>query len=345
MNGVQKQEPLNNAYTPVDSSYDPLTGITTFDFGASHDFIIGDTITIDPMSVTYSCDNGNGIEEATYPRLTDPAYNVALTITAVTANTITVNTGDGNGYTGAHTFVGSKPNAIKKASFYTGAFTPIDSIYNANTGQLDVKIGQHSLPIGRWIKIKDEGITFTCDADGNATEHAYPRRTDPAFKQPVRITGVSDEWITVNVGNGGAGYQYSSNTAHTFVSAKANAIDTNVSYFTDAAKIIDWLTPTDATYDPVTGDMVATVANHGLTTDDHVEMKPLGMTFSCDPGTGVANDSNPRIGEPNYGKPLAVTAVTTNTFTFNVGSAGTYTGAHTFVSAEAGAIMKVSLND
>ena len=344
LNGVQKQEPLNNAFTPTDSSYDPVTGITTFDFGASHDFIIGDTIMIDPMSVTYSCDNGNGVEEATYPRLTDPAYNVALTITAVTANTITVNTGDGNGYTGAHTFVGSKPNAIKKASFYTGAFTPIDATYSANTGQLDVKIGQHSLPVGRWIKIKGEGITFTCDHDNNLTEHAYPRRTDPAFKQIVRITDVSDEWITVNVGNGGAGYQYSANTAHTFVSALPHAIDTNVSYFTDAAKITDWLTPTTATYDPVTGDMVATVPNHGLTTNDHVEMKPLGMTFSCDPGTGggVANDSNPRIGEPNYGKPLAVTAVTTNTFTFNVGSAGTYTGAHTFVSAEAGAIMKVS---
>ena len=54
--------------------------------------------------------------------------------------------------------------------------------------------------------------------DGNATNHSYPRPTDPISKKWMRITKVSNDVFTMDVGK-------SSNTsAHTFVSSTATAI-------------------------------------------------------------------------------------------------------------------------
>ena len=51
--------------------------------------------------------------------------------------------------------------------------------------------------------------------------------------------------------------------------------------------------PTDATYDPVTGIMVATIGTHSLTTDDYVWFKEDAITFSCDTGSGPTNHASP----------------------------------------------------
>ena len=321
-------------YTPTDAGYDPLTGLMEVLIGA-HDFVIGDTIIIEPEGITFEC--GSPAVQISHPRVTDPAYNTPLTITATTATTITVNVGDANGYTGAHTFVSAITNAIREAGIYDGKFTPTAVDYNPVSGDMILTIGQHTLPAGKWISIADMSITFSCDtANGEVIEISHPRPADPAFRQPVRIMDTTSTTIKVNVANAG-GYT----GTHTFVSADVDCIDSNAIYWTDPAKIESFHTPSNATYDPATGEMVLTLgAGHGFTTSDHIEFKPGSVTFSCANGATIEEISHPRIGEPNYMMPLEVTATSNTTITVNPGSANGYANTHTFVSAEEGAVIK-----
>ena len=324
-------------FTPTDATYDPVTGVSVITIGA-HDLRAGDTIKIAQESLTFEC--GSPAEQISHPRATDPGFDVDLPVVEVTDNTITVNVGTANGYTGAHTFVSAKSEAIHLTSPYNGKFTPQTASYDPVTGDMTVVIGQHNLSVGKWISIADESITFECGSP--AVQISHPRPTDPAHKAPIRITGVTPTTITFNVGNAG-GYT----GAHTFVNAENDCIDTNAIYWTDAAKIASFHTPTTASYDPATGEMVIDFgAAHSLTTDDHIEFKPQSMVFSCvnTATSDTVEISHPRIGEPNYEMPLEITAVAANTITVNVGTANGYTGTHTFVSAEEGAIVKLPEN-
>ena len=324
-------------YTPTNATYDPLTGVMEVTIGA-HDFQLADTIIIEQESITFEC--GSPAVQISHPRITDPAFNTALPIIGKTTTTITVNVGNANGYTEAHTFVSATTNAIREAGVYDGLFTPSDVDYNPISGDMTITIGQHNLPVGKWISIADQAITLSCaNTVANTTvEISHPRATDPAFKEPVRITDSTGTTITVNVGNAN-GYT----GEHTFVSASVDCIDTNAIYWTDPAKIDSFFTPLDVTYNPVAGEMVIDLGpDHGITTADHVEFKPQSLVLSC--ANTVANTtveiSHPRIGEPNYQMPLEVSASSANTITINVGSANGYTGEHTFISAEPGSLVK-----
>ena len=61
-------------------------------------------------------------------------------------------------------------------------------------------IGNHSLPVNTSIQIAPNSLTFTCDKDGNATQHTYPRVTDPAYNTALNIDATTSDSITVNVG-------------------------------------------------------------------------------------------------------------------------------------------------
>jgi uncharacterized protein YjbI with pentapeptide repeats len=325
-------------YTPSAATYDPVTGLMVVTIG-SHDFQLGDTIIIEEESITFQC--GSPAIQISHPRATDPAFNTALPILAKTTTTITVNVGSANGYTGAHTFVSATTNAIRDAGIYDGKFTPSDATYNPISGDMTITIGQHNLPVGKWVSFADESITFSCaNTVANTTvEISHPRAGDPAFRQPVRITGVTSNTITVNAGNAN-GYTGD----HTFVSATVDCVDTNAIYWTDPAKIDSFHTPTSATYNPANGAMTITLGeDHGFIAGDHIEFKPNSVVFSC--ANTVANTtveiSHPRIGEPNYMMPLEVLSVSNTAITVNPGAANGYSGTHTFVSAEEGAVVKM----
>ena len=335
-NAVKTARFPDGRFTPTNATYDPVTGLSTITIG-KHELEIGDTIKIMQEALTFEC--GSPAELISHPRTTDPAFDVDLTIIARTPTTITVNVGDANGYTGVHTFVKAKPFAIKVTTPYNGKLTPINGTYDPVTGDMTFEVGQHNLTVGKWISIAPESVHMLCDRDGDTFFISHPRPSDPAYKQPVRITSVTGTTFTVNVGNAG-GYT----AEHFFNGADVDCIDTNAIYWTDSAKISQIFTPETAAYDPATGDFVITITGHGLTTDDHIEMKPNSFVFSCaNTVTGeITEISNPRIGEPYYGVPLPIASVTTDTVTVNVGSANGYTGAHTFVRADADAVYKVT---
>ena len=97
--------------------------------------------------------------------------------------------------------------------------TPSTATYCPHTGFTTLTVYGHSLEEGDFIRLEDNSLTFTCALDGNATNHTYPRSTDPAAGKFLEITDITGDEITINVGAGGT-----DTSAHTFVSADPNAI-------------------------------------------------------------------------------------------------------------------------
>ena len=96
-----------------------------------------------------------------------------------------------------------------------------------------MEIGAHSLKLNQMIRIADNALTFTCAMDANASNHTYPRSTDPYSGEYIRIIAKTATTITVMIGASPDDQQYQ----HTFVSGVANAITTGGDYahtFVDA---------------------------------------------------------------------------------------------------------------
>ena len=83
-------------FTPTDVIYESSTGDLTLII-PSHGLDTNDKIKIATNSLVFTCDKDNHFSNHPYPRATDPANNVFLTITSVTTDTITVNVGAGGG--------------------------------------------------------------------------------------------------------------------------------------------------------------------------------------------------------------------------------------------------------
>ena len=263
-----------------------------------------------------------------------PAYKKPVVVAQTTATTFTVNVGTSTD-TSAHTFVSATSDSVKTAK-YNSTYTPYDATYNAVTGEFTASIGKHNLVAGDTIVIKPNSVIFTCTLDGGITEHAAPAAHHPAYKTPVRLTGVTADTITMNIGTGTGG-------THTFVRADVGAIDTDGLFFTDPASHVQHFTPITATFVPGTGESVITLkAGHGLTTEDYIEFAPYSFTFTCSQDGDATEHSYPRKGDVNYMTPMRITAVNGNDITVNLGA--TSGGVHTFVSVTKDAVTKVTYN-
>ncbi len=86
----------------TDATYNPSTGISTFTVGP-HGLTVGRRILIAPNSIFFTCDMDNYQSEHAAPDVHHPFYNKPYTITAVTAETITMNVGK-SAITWAHKF-------------------------------------------------------------------------------------------------------------------------------------------------------------------------------------------------------------------------------------------------
>ena len=476
---------LPNAVTGA--TYNAATGemiITS----ASHLLTTSNTLSIADNALSFTCTMDGNTSTKTYPRSTDPASGATLAISAVTTDTITIN-------------VGASPIVNHDVT---------NATYNYATGILEMTIGSHSLEVGTSVKIANDSLTFTCDADGNATNHTYPRstdpardtalpitaktgttisvnvgiissstsstkkyprnNTDPAYNANLRITAVGPTTITVNVGP-----NTTNPTAHTFESATPGAVTTGynqdkclrdarylvdalshdilyggntairtvaLSYFDDgnpqlpnaqqktaivnafqhiatniigdivqniavAPQRIKFTPGAGTTYDPNTGLLKLAVGSHNLQLSDLIKIEPNGVTFSCTYGAGphtyvggtvsnaititagsvqrdvtnatynhatgvmemtigahsfttsdtvtiatnaltftcdadgnATNHTYPRVGDPAEGTAIAISAVTGNTITVNVGAVGSSSSNKSYPRATDPAIQR-----
>jgi len=189
------------------TTYDPNTGLMRVNIG-SHSLKVGTSVKLGNNSFTFSCAYGGASGAAaqkTYPRSGDPAYDTAVNIEAVTANTITLQVGPAGVNTGAHTYVsgGTVVSGGNYVHTWAGG-TSIKAVtiggYTLASGELDLDIGSHSLQNSDKILIALDTIGFTCTMDNRATEHFYPRITDPAAKSELTLTRQGSTRIRVNVG-------------------------------------------------------------------------------------------------------------------------------------------------
>ena len=195
------------------TSYNPANGDLVIKTASAHGLSVGNLIRINDGGITFTCATDSNGSTHPYPRSTDPASNKILTITAVTTDTFTVNVGTSSD-TSTHTFHSAVPNAIKKINT---RFNVTNAVYNGGPGQKEIHgitlaegeivltTGTHNLSANDTIRIVDNSLIFTCTMDNRATEHAYPRSTDPASKVNLSVTVFSTTQLRVNVGASASG--------------------------------------------------------------------------------------------------------------------------------------------
>ena len=160
--------------------------------GTGHGLTIDEGVVIADNSLTFTCAMDGNQSQKTYPRPSiDRAGGRSIPTVAVSDTTITVN-------------VGASP-ADKLLTAVTG------TTYNPSTGDLVLQVGQHGIGVGRNIVLDDGAVTFTCSQDGNATNHPYPRSTDPASGASLAVTAVGT-------------------TSHTATDAPYNALNGNIEF-------------------------------------------------------------------------------------------------------------------
>jgi hypothetical protein len=98
--------------------------------------------------------------------------------------------------------------------------TPESASYDSSTGILTIDLSEHGWINDDWVKLEDNALTFTCTKDSNATNHSYPRSTDPISGKFIQISNVTTNTFDMNVGISPAGEQYT----HNFVSAVTNSL-------------------------------------------------------------------------------------------------------------------------
>ena len=298
-------------YEPTDATYDPATGLLVLTL-PENNLEVGQSISLTTDSLTFTCTQDNNGSNHTYPRSSDPAANTSLPILQ---------------------------NGLTK--------TATAASYNASSGVLVVTSAAHGFAVGDKIRIEDNSLTFTCSRDLNATNHTYPRSTDPASGRWLRVTAVSTDTFTVNVGASSADDQYT----HTFVSATANGIvkkNNTITVNVGASGANDQY---EHTFVSATSNAVVAGGNYThtfvsassgvISAPDSVYLATESITFTCAQDGNTFQTAYPRSTDPAAKQILEISATTTDTFTINVGASPVGKQyAHTFVSAASNAVSK-----
>jgi len=292
-NAITPAKGVGLSYTPTTASYDPVTGKFTAVIGP-HSLKPGDMLKFATGGVTFSCDTGSGPQNDSVPALGHPYYNHPCPIESVTRTSVSMFVGTGG--TNVHTFV----------SALTDALTHMVSIDDNASGF-------------RSNESFDEILTIMNDRNKlySTTNATY----DPVGGMTEMTIGSHDFQVGDQI--------LIAPDSLTFTCAT----DSNVTEHTYPTTTISTFSPTNATYVPSTGVFTATIGTHKLQIGDLVEIAPYSFTFTCEMDDNATNHLAPEPHHPFYKKKIAITAITGNTITMNVGSVINGGGVHTFVSA------------
>ena len=328
----QYKDPTITAYSNYAQSFNVTNAVYTATSGfveltiGSHSLDVGTRVRLGDMSLTFKCAMDGSVTHHKYPRSTDWAYRKSLPITAVTATTITLYVGESNTVNYQITGATYEPSTgIMDMEVYNTQFNVSAATYNANTGSMTVNIGSHSMVVGEEIMFRPNSLTFTCSMDGNNDQKTYPRfGKDPFYDKALKIIAKDTNTITVNVG---------------------------------PSPLVNH-TVTGSTYNPNTGVAELTIGNHILKVGDTITITDNSLVYQCALDLYTTDHSYPRPSDPASGDALAITAVTGDTITVNVGTSSNTTQhrwkpgyvatdavqsggghTHTFVSATSGAVV------
>ena len=194
-------------------AYHEPSGIATVTTASAHQLNAGDPICM--SGISFSCTGSTGITTTIFP---DPQQSFVVDSiqgTVGTSKTFTAEVGVSKGYPhiyqpAIHYFERCKPNAVEVTTSSTVSvgtkYHPSNSTYNPTSGELTITLPTMNLQNNDKVKLADNSFIFTCSMDNRATEHSYPRSTDPASGQNLNVARVNATTIRVNVGqsmNGG----------------------------------------------------------------------------------------------------------------------------------------------
>ncbi|MBU37896.1 MAG: baseplate wedge protein, partial [Euryarchaeota archaeon] len=212
----------------------------------------------------------------------------------------------------------------------TKGYDVTDASFVPGTGLLTVTIGNHSLTANTAVRIANNSLVFKCNQDSYGSDHTYPRANgqggasgnDPAWNTAVNITAVTPTTVTLDVGTS------SNTTTHVFQNA-------NNTY-----------SPTLAVYNPTTGVITLTIADHGFVAGEHVQIADGGLKFTCAHDDYATTHSYPRVTDPVSNQWIPISNVQTNTFDIQVLDVAPSSNitAHTFVSAVANCVRRAVIS-
>ena len=282
--------------------YTPSTGDFTLTIG-THSFTTSDTVTIAPKAIIMTCDADSHGSNHAYPRPSDPAYNTALAITAVTAQKITCNVGKpiqiesvvadvGGPFTANTADYDPKTGIMTVTTATAHGFTASDTL-STNNAIYDPRAGictittstNHGMSNGDWVKIEDNSIIFKCSEDNYATEHTYPRKTDP----------LSNKWVQITI-DGNDKFE---------IQALSTLPSTNISAH----------------------QYEGSVSGNIQKANNRVKFATGSLTFQCNKDQYSTNHAYPRTTDPYYDTFIGVESiVSTKKFTLNPGKSPAGTG-------------------
>ena len=262
-------------HSPTSGSFDPFTGLMTVDIG-SHTLKKGTSVKLKTRGFKFTCALDNHATNHFYPRASgisgpDPAYNTAVKITSTTDTTITLDVGKSSNQS-EHIFVSASADSVISGGNYIHTFENADL---------------NGMLIARdTIGLATDSYTWRCSQDNYATDHTYPRSTDPIHNVEVGVVTSTTDTFTINVG-----------------------ITSRVKY-----NVIN------ATYDANSGlATITTDTSHGLSTTTSVGLATGGLVYACSMDQYATEHPYPRTTDPAHNAALYPTAVTSNNVTLNVG--------------------------
>mgnify|MGYP003133587279 CR=1 FL=1 len=225
------------AFSISTSSYDNETGVLIITTTEEHNFEAGIIDQVKLSGLAFTCPSGSGITTTIFPEspVGFGSTSIDYTILGIgSTNTFTTNVGVstiphyynsggsvmpwygdatiGSGYTGStisigvtdvsytHTFVSGISTTLYSTSWAGTALTASSASYNPSSGDLTLTVPSHGLTTSDNVGIRTNSLVFTCSKDDNATEHSYPRPTDPVAGIITAITSYDSDKLTVNVG-------------------------------------------------------------------------------------------------------------------------------------------------
>ena len=181
------------------TTYNPITGDLTITIG-SHSLTTSNKVTIANGGVTFTCDQDGHQTNHSYPRASDPASGVALTITAAVGNTITVNVGKVKG-----------ADAVRVGNWHNDTLPVYGFDYSSKSGVATVTTSEdHGLTAGATlVGIATGTVALECSTDNFNSRKYYPRAgTDPQVGQLISIASTTSTSFTANFGVAGIGSEY-----------------------------------------------------------------------------------------------------------------------------------------
>ena len=296
----------------------PSTNTTT------HSFVADSGVYNSVLNNAYS-----GITTNIFPN-PQQGYQIETIVDNVgTSKTFTTHLGGGGGNRhiykpSIHTFKRALPRAIEvvesSGELDQLKLTPTTgTAYNPSTGILDVTTtGLHGMSPGDRVKFAAGAFVFTCDEDSQATTHAYPRPTDPAYDKWLEVISTpSTTRFTVQV----LGTTPSTNvTAHYYSSGGNESI-------TRGGRQFD---VTMSTYNPVSGEITFTIGPNSLANNDKIKIAEESIIYSCTMDYNMTEHAYPRSTDPAGGDATLTMAISevNNGIRCNVGStlAGGFVG-------------------